>query len=132
MNPWIIIGLIAFWATSIAGAFFAGESREADRAKAAQLTAVTQAVEDANRVAANDQRKAVAAAQKAAKAKTRTITIQGAAREVVREVPMPAVCDADPGYMRVLGDAIANANDIPQPSGVLLKPMSKLAGSGIK
>ena len=128
----IIIIFGAILAVTNASSFFYGKHVQSAEDKAAQLTAVNQAVTDANKQAKRDLDQAVIAADKAAKARTRTIKIQGEAREIVREVPMPAECDADPGYMRVLGDAIANANDNPQPAGILLKPVPKPAVPAIQ
>ena len=130
LNPYVILGLLLFWCASVTGAFFSGQSSEADRAKAAQLAAVNQAVEDANRVAAADQRKAVAAAIKTAKARTRTVTIRGKAVEVIREVPSPAACDWNPDSWGVLLSAVDAANDKPASVGSLPQPLPRAGAAG--
>lgn len=124
----IIFGVVL--AASNAGSFLYGKHIENVEAKAAQLTAVKEAVEDANRVAAADQRKAVAAAIKTAKARSRIAAIRTQATEAIRETPSPASCDWSPDSWGVLLSAVDAANDKPASVSSLPQPLPRAGAAG--
>ena len=126
----IIIIFGAVLAVTNASSFFYGKHVQSAEDKAEQLTAVNQAVTDANKQAKRDLDQAVIAADKAAKAKTRTITIRGQAVEVIREVPLPATCDWSPAAFGVLLDAVNAASDKPESTGSLPQPLPRAGTAG--
>lgn len=130
MNPWLILAVVLAIGGAGVGGYFKGQNDQENSDKAARVEAVDLAIEEANRVAEADKRKAVAAASRRAAAKTRTITIQGEAREIIREVPMPAECNWDDRSFGILRDAISASNDQPASPGKLPVPVSAVANPG--
>ena len=58
MNPYLILGAVLFWIASVTIAFFQGESREADRAKAEYSRQLESAIKEANEDALVDMQAA--------------------------------------------------------------------------
>lgn len=54
LNPWVIIGLLVFYATSMGGALYEGAALQRDKTEAGQKAAVDQAVSEAKADAAID------------------------------------------------------------------------------
>jgi len=130
-NPWVILGAVLFWIASVTIAFFQGESREADRAKAEYSRQLESAIKEANEDALVDMQAAREVGQREARAKVITRTITNEVVKVIHEKPMPAVCRWDADSARLLDDAIKAANDLAttaksvRDSGDASKPSSK-------
>jgi len=58
VNPYLILGAVLFWIASVTIAFFQGESREADRAKAEYSRQLESAIKEANEDALIDMQAA--------------------------------------------------------------------------
>ena len=112
MNPYLILGAVLFWIASVTIAFFQGESREADRAKAEYSRQLESAIKAANEDALIDMQAAREVGQREARAKVITRTITNEVVKVIHERPMPAVCRWDADSTRLLDDAIKAANDL--------------------
>ena len=131
MNPYLILGAVLFWIASVTIAFFQGESREADRAKAEYSRQLESAIKEANEDALIDMQAAREVGQREARAKVITRTITNEVVKVIHEKPMPAVCRWDADSARLLDDAIKAANDLAttaksvRDSGDASKPSSK-------
>ena len=131
MNPYLILGAVLFWIASVTIAFFQGESREADRAKAEYSRQLESAIKAANEDALIDMQAAREVGQREARAKVITRTITNEVVKVIHERPMPAVCRWDADSTRLLDDAIKAANDLAttaksvRDSGNASKPSSK-------
>ena len=131
LNPWLILGAILFWGASVTAAFFQGESRERDRAKAEYSRQLESAIKAANEDALIDMQAAREVGQREARAKVITRTITNEVVKVIHEKPMPAVCRWDADSARLLDDAIKAANDLAttaksvRDSGDASKPSSK-------
>jgi len=131
VNPYLILGAVLFWIASVTVAFFQGESREADRAKAEYSRQLESAIKAANEDALIDMQAAREVGQREARAKVITRTITNEVVKVIHERPMPAVCRWDADSTRLLDDAIKAANDLAttaksvRDSGDASKPSSK-------
>ena len=131
MNPYLILGAVLFWIASVTVAFFQGESREADRAKAEYSRQLESAIKEATEVSLIDMQAAREVGQREARSKVITRTITNEVVKVIHEKPMPAVCRWDADSARLLDDAIKAANDLAttaksvRDSGDASKPSSK-------
>lgn len=110
LNPWLILAVVLAIGASGASGFFYGQHVQLAEDSAAQTAAVKTAVDDANRLAEADKRKAVLAAAAAATAKTKQQEIRSRANVVIHEAPLAASCDWNEPSFRLLGDAITAAN----------------------
>ena len=131
MNPWLILAAVLFWGVSVTIAFFQGESREADRAKAEYSKQQDAAIKEANDNALIDMQAAREVGEREGRAKVITRTITNEVTKVIHEKPSPAVCRWDDNSSRLLQRAVEAANNLeatPKPvpdSGARLKPPGK-------
>src|SRR3990167_6354945 len=99
MNPWLILAAVLFWGVSVTIAFFQGESREADRAKAEYSKQQDAAIKEANDNALIDMQAAREVGEREGRARAKTIVIRGKAEVVFRDNPQPRVCDwSEPAF----------------------------------
>ena len=131
MNPYLILGAVLFWIASVTIAFFQGESREADRAKAEYSRQLESAIKEANEDALVDMQAAREVGQREARAKVITRTITNEVVKVIHERPQPAVCRWDDTSFGLLKSAVEAAGDLAttaksvRDSGDASKPSSK-------
>jgi len=122
VNPYLILGAVLFWIVSVTVAFFQGESREADRAKAEYSRQLESAIKEANDNAQIDMQAAREVGQREARAKVITRTITNEVVKVIREKPMPAVCRWDDPSVGLLKRAVEAANDLASAAPAVPKP----------
>jgi len=118
-SPWILLAALLALGVTNAGSFLYGKRVQEGAHALAQQEAVNEAVAEAERTAAEDKKRAVAAATRRAAAQTRTQQIRTQANETISSQPLAASCDWSPDTFRLLNDAIAAANDSTATAGEL-------------
>ena len=118
-SPWLLLAAVLALGVASTSGFFYGKHVQEAESLAAQNEVVSQAIEEANRTAAADKKRAVAAAMRKVAAQSKTQQIRTQANETITAQALPASCNWSPDSFRVLNDAIAAANDSTAAAGEL-------------
>lgn len=109
-NPWVLLGLVLFWAASMGGAYYKGHTAAQDAARAHYATELEATIKEHNENALIDAQAAREAGERDAKAKVRTVTITNTVEKVLHDTPSPANCRLSPDAFGLLVAAVKVAN----------------------
>lgn len=123
-NPWILVGLLVFWLSTLAGAYWKGHTAAQDSARAQYATDLEATIAEHNANAEIDAQAALEWGQANARVRTEYVTIRSAANAATQNNPAVPACNLDTGRMQSLAAAISAANK-QSPADLLLDATDK-------
>lgn len=110
MNPYLILGFVVILATSNWYSYSVGGEHKENEMRANYATDLEVGIAKFNEEAEADKAQAVKVAARNAAAQARAAALRGKTSVVIREKPMPVVCDWEPKSFGLLVAAVQAAN----------------------